>query len=576
MEVGENTKFPLPSPPMAGPLQRWGDAEAVLAQIDTMKKAILARAFRGELGTNDPEEWAGEMVKTRQRKIGEQVMKPKNLISVYQGALALDTLGLEVGKEYKILKKHEIRNLRLFCDIVAAAGCDISDFDGYFVGYSINQIGKEFDLLRFGDDKLLNIEIKSELKVANKLSKILNQMKRNYHYLQFLNRPLRIYTYVENDGFYMYDHAADTVVQVDGQAVAEQMRQHTVNYSIDPDREFVPSNYLISPFNSTDKFIDGVYFLTTAQERIKEEIFSELSASPFMCFSVSANAGTGKTLLLYDIAKSMMKSGLNITIIHCGILNDGHFKLIETYKWDIHAVKEVKPTGIESILNGCSMLFVDEAQRIRRNQLDLIVRTALQKCVPIIFSYDVKQYLRDNEGRDIGEYLRAEFPSIRVSTKKLTTKIRTNKEMASFITNLFHIGKSQDHLNYNCVTVEYMPDLETLKSYISFLKTNGWVPLTYTTSSREADPYDTLSEIDGKNAHNVIGQEFSKVVFVMDQNFKYNDAHKLAARKGYYSPDGMLYQIVTRVVNELKIIVLDNPELYLKLLEIKSLGTASE
>ena len=39
-------------------------AEAVLAQIDTMKKAILARAFRGELGTNDPaEKWAGEMVK---------------------------------------------------------------------------------------------------------------------------------------------------------------------------------------------------------------------------------------------------------------------------------------------------------------------------------------------------------------------------------------------------------------------------------------------------------------------------------------------------------------------------------
>lgn len=39
-------------------------AEAVLIQIYTMKKAILARAFRGELGTNDPaEEWAGEMVK---------------------------------------------------------------------------------------------------------------------------------------------------------------------------------------------------------------------------------------------------------------------------------------------------------------------------------------------------------------------------------------------------------------------------------------------------------------------------------------------------------------------------------
>lgn len=39
-------------------------AEAVLSQIDTMKKAILARAFRGELGTNDPaEESAAELLK---------------------------------------------------------------------------------------------------------------------------------------------------------------------------------------------------------------------------------------------------------------------------------------------------------------------------------------------------------------------------------------------------------------------------------------------------------------------------------------------------------------------------------
>lgn len=39
-------------------------AEVVVEQIDTMKKAILARAFRGELGTNDPsEESAVELLK---------------------------------------------------------------------------------------------------------------------------------------------------------------------------------------------------------------------------------------------------------------------------------------------------------------------------------------------------------------------------------------------------------------------------------------------------------------------------------------------------------------------------------
>ena len=35
-------------------------ARQVIDQIDTMKKAILARAFRGELGTNDPTEESAE------------------------------------------------------------------------------------------------------------------------------------------------------------------------------------------------------------------------------------------------------------------------------------------------------------------------------------------------------------------------------------------------------------------------------------------------------------------------------------------------------------------------------------
>ncbi|MCD7735150.1 MAG: restriction endonuclease subunit S [Clostridiales bacterium] len=36
--------------------QAKAQAEAALETIDTMKKSILAKAFRGELGTNDPEE----------------------------------------------------------------------------------------------------------------------------------------------------------------------------------------------------------------------------------------------------------------------------------------------------------------------------------------------------------------------------------------------------------------------------------------------------------------------------------------------------------------------------------------
>ena len=499
-------------------------------------------------------------------------MKPQNLLSVYQGSSALESLGPLANKKFKVLKKHEIRVLSSFCNIMKIFGCSLSDFDGYFVGYSIGQIGKEFDLLRFGDNSIINIEIKSELKIANKEEKILTQMRMNYYYLKFLGKPTVIFTYAENDGFYKYDEKSDMIKRVDAQVVATCMQTHVVNYGIDPDKEFVPSNYLISPFNSTDKFMKGEYFLTPAQQKVKDEVYNELINMPFMYFSISANAGTGKTLLMYDIAKEMIQDGQRVAIVHCGILNEGHIRLRDTYKWNILPIKAFRRTPVDSIINGCSVVFIDEAQRIHLVQLQMIIEKSVEKRIPLIFSYDTKQYLRGNEGHNIEEYVQINYPNISVSPKRLTNKIRTNKKMASFITNFFSIGKSQNDLDYGCITIEYMDDLSTLHEYADFLENSGWTLLTFTTSSYDPDPYNIIASLGGKNAHNVIGQEFSKVVFIMDENFRYNESNQLEARNGYYSAQGMLYQIATRVIDELKIIVLDNPELYLKLSEIKAMG----
>lgn len=58
--------------------QAKGAAEAVLKQIDLIKKSILARAFRGELGTNDPaEESAVELVKQVLEKSNDVISAPK-------------------------------------------------------------------------------------------------------------------------------------------------------------------------------------------------------------------------------------------------------------------------------------------------------------------------------------------------------------------------------------------------------------------------------------------------------------------------------------------------------------------
>lgn len=499
-------------------------------------------------------------------------MRPRNIIAVFQGDAAAEAVGADVDKRFKVLKKHEIRNLSSFCTIMKQNGCGMAHFDGFFVSYSIAQIGKEFDLLRFGNNYILNIEIKSELKIAQKEKKILKQMHENHYYLQFLNKTALIFTYVENDGFYRYLEN-DLVIRVSPGTVAQYMKDQLVDYSIDPDRLFMPSNYLISPFNSTDAFMCGSYFLTSAQEKVKDETIAELKETPFMFFCLSANAGTGKTLTMYDIAKSFNAEKKKILIIHCGILNEGHEKLIEKYGWNIISIRDIPRDKNFLSISDYSLIFVDESQRIRERQLSALVDKAVEVQIPLFFSFDTKQYLRTGETLDVSDYLSRNYSNVRVSRKRLTNKIRTNKAMASFITNMFDKGKSHDNLNYDCVTVDYFDSSESVKDYMAFLRESGWTAITYTTSTYDPDPYDELTELGDYNAHGVIGQEFSKVVFVMDKNFQYAENGKLQAKHSYYSASGMLYQIVTRVVNELKIIVLDNPDLYISLLEIKAMST---
>lgn len=81
-----------------------------------------------------------------------------------------------------------------------------------------------------------------------------------------------MFTYVDNDGFYEYMVETDSLVKIASSVIASCVHNHRVDYSVDPDREFVPSNYLVSPFNSTDKFISGEYFLTTAQQKSKKKL----------------------------------------------------------------------------------------------------------------------------------------------------------------------------------------------------------------------------------------------------------------------------------------------------------------
>lgn len=88
-------------------------------------------------------------------------MKPTNLISAYQSTIAINNSKLKFKKK-QLLKLCEANVLAELCENLLKQGVKSFDiFDGYFVAFTIKQISKEFDLLRFSDDYIINIELKS-------------------------------------------------------------------------------------------------------------------------------------------------------------------------------------------------------------------------------------------------------------------------------------------------------------------------------------------------------------------------------------------------------------------------------
>ena len=310
--------------------------------------------------------------------------------------------------------------------------------------------------------------------------------------------------------------------------------------------------------------------MTGQQADIKKQIFKDIEKDKYKLYCISANAGTGKTLLLYDIAKTLYSQKKQATIIHCGMLNTGQEELIRN-EFKIYLIKEVKDESIENIFNKMNFILIDEAHRIREFQLKLLIKKSAELKISMLFAYDTKQALGSEEAKDIYNYLEENNKDIEKQLYTLSSKIRSNKEIASFIKNLFQVGSAKDNTNYDNITIEFFSDIRDVRNYIAVLKEEEqWKEITYTTSKYNFEPLDFIVDRRELNAHQVIGQEFKKVVFIMDTNFRYN-GKKLEFRKGgYYRLEGMLYQIVTRATDELKIIVYKNYDLFLRLIEIKN------
>lgn len=338
------------------------------------------------------------------------------------------------------------------------------------------------------------------------------------------------------------------------------------------DSLFNPSEFLVSPFNNTDRFIKGEYFLTDHQKQIKESIVKIIEENEYGACAISGKAGTGKTLLVYDIAKEMSLKGKKVLIVHCGKLSDGHERLRDRLGIDLITIKFF---STEKFSEKYNLIIFDEAQRIRSGQLNVILENKEKS--NYLFSYDKTQTLSHQDGK-YGSRSAAEIFERIKNHFNLTENIRTNREISSFIKRFVDKKDNVSQKKYENISIQYFESMVCIGDYVKNLEDNGWIYISYTPKGKGQEgvyqKYNIYSKFP-QNAHDVIGQEFDKVVVVVGENFLYKETGELTYNISEdtsvpYLPHKMLFQAITRVRKELKIVIVNNPEILERCLEILS------
>ena len=499
------------------------------------------------------------------------------------------------GKDsLKLISSHEAASLCALADHISAEDGDdlpLSLLDGFFFSYIIEHIGKEFDLLKISSDGecVLNIELKSEDIGEEKIKK---QLEQNRYYLSHVSRTIFSFTYVMdtdtlyhmNDRGYLREAGFHELIDVLRRPALSDCLQEEI------DRLFRASDYLISPVASPEKFLQGQYFLTNQQFDFRRRILeclreqgcgeagsqvcgSEQGAGASLAcgseqgagasrgrgfgtnavISVEGAAGTGKTLLLFDLAMQLSRKS-RVLLLHSGSLRKGHILIDERLKnVDIRSGSAACSDSFLQ-LSGYDYLLIDEADHLGSSVLGSLLTQASAAHIPVILAYDSHQLL-ENQWEHGPEQHTAELITRSASLAlAFTGNIRINRPVYSFLRTLLNLKEHPGNPDYSCITVLFAENEKELSRIADYYREQG---------------YEQISDEVPGSSSAVIAQEYGRVLMVLDDNFYYDESLHLCVRDPSGEPLRLLYEGLSRTREKLCLIVTKDRELFLKVLGVR-------
>ena len=471
----------------------------------------------------------------------------------------------------KMISDHEAATLWSLTDRIAAyfreehknpADGWLSLLDGFYFSYVIEHIGKEFDLLKISADggSILNIELKSEQVEEEKIRK---QLEQNRYYLSHIAHTIDSFTYVmETDRLYTIDKKGGLMQCGTGSLARVLMKKELRDYLPEGiEKRFRTAEYLISPIDSPDKFLQGKYFLTNQQFDFRRRILDALQELPDndekdCVISISGIAGTGKTLLLLDLAKQLTETK-RIMLIHSGPLRKGHYEIGRQMK-NIRILSG-KREFPDDCIRECDCLMIDEADRLDKDVFDRLVSIARRGHIPVILTYDPHQLLlaegKDITCREVTSEAAERIASSSSMTLAFTGNIRINRPVYSFLRTLLHLKERPVVTDYSCIDVLYANDEEEQKLMEEYFRKKGYVLVSMSEGAEKED--------------DVIAREYEKVLMVLDDTYYYDESLHLRVRVREEEALRLLYEGLSRTRENLCLVITGSPDLFLRVLAVR-------
>ncbi|MBP1584878.1 MAG: ATP-binding protein [Lachnospiraceae bacterium] len=415
---------------------------------------------------------------------------------------------------YIKIREWETEGLRLFSEKLRSV-CRDSYSLTFFYSYTMQKLGKEFDLIRIADDQIVNIELKSGNVSGDAIR---NQLIQNRYYLSTLGKPVYYYTYISGQDRLVRLSNSGRLINSNFEELGLLLDNQDGVYEGNIEELFKEDKYLISPITDPGKFLRQEYFLTSQQRDIKKQILKNISDG-HMLQGFTGIPGTGKTILLYDIAMQLSHRN-TVCLFHFGTHRqelqqlDDRLKRIDFYYCDRKTIPEVSKRY--------AAIFVDEGHGMGEEAFGVIRRYSSEWNAPVIISYDNMDCVSEAERIGIGApVIEAEED---FSGFKLTNRIRLNSELSTFLRILFSASKTYRR-EYPNVIVSYGNDHAEAMNLIRYYEMEGYMfiwdkSMDTSPGMEDTFPGESLTRIESGA---VTGKEFDKVVMLLDDSFYYDE-----------------------------------------------------